>query len=103
MAEYERCFSQPAAIHGACEDYRASAGIDLAHDRASRAAGDKIACDTLVLWGQRGVIEALFDPLALWRAQCAAGLEGEAVPAGHYIPEELPGPTATRLLRFFKR
>jgi haloacetate dehalogenase len=103
MAEYKRCFSQPAAIHGACEDYRASAGIDLAHDRASRDAGHKIACDTLVLWGQRGVIEALFDPMALWRAQCAGGLEGEAVPAGHYIPEELPGATAARLLGFLKR
>ena len=102
LADYERCFSNPATIHAACEDYRASAGIDLAHDRASRALGEKIACDTLLLWGQRGVIQALFDPMALWRAQCAAGLEGEAVAAGHYIPEEQPEATAARLLRFFK-
>ena len=101
LADYERCFSNPATIHAACEDYRASAGIDLAHDRASRATGEKIACDTLLLWGQRGVIQALFDPMALWRAQCAAGLEGEAVAAGHYIPEEQPEATAARLLRFF--
>ncbi len=101
MAEYERCFSDPAAIHGACEDYRASAGIDLEHDRASRAAGDKIVCDTLLLWGQRGVIQALFDPLALWRAHCAAGLQGHALPAGHYIPEELPQDTARALHAFF--
>ena len=103
LAEYERCFSNPATIHAACEDYRASAGIDLAHDRASRALGDKIACDTLLLWGQRGVIQALFDPMALWRAQCAAGLEGEAMASGHYIPEEQPEATAARLLRFFSR
>ena len=102
LAEYERCFSNPATIHAACEDYRASAGIDLAHDRASRATGEKIACDTLLMWGQRGVIQALFDPMALWRAQCAAGLEGEAVASGHYIPEEQPDATAERLLRFFK-
>jgi haloacetate dehalogenase len=102
MAEYERCFSRPAAIHGACEDYRASAGIDLEHDRASRAAGQKIACDTLVVWGTRGVIQALFDPMALWRAQCVGHVEGEALAAGHFIPEELPGPLAERLLRFFR-
>lgn len=101
MAEYERCFCTPAAIHGACEDYRASAGIDLVHDRASRAAGARIGCDTLVLWGERGVVHQLFEPLALWRAQCAAPVSGEVLPAGHFIPEELPVRTAEHLLRFF--
>ena len=101
MAEYERCFCTPAAIHGACEDYRASAGIDLAHDRASRAAGARIGCDTLVLWGERGVVHQLFEPLGLWRAQCAAQVSGEVLPAGHFIPEELPVRTAEHLLRFF--
>jgi haloacetate dehalogenase len=101
LAEYERCFCTPQAIHAACEDYRAAAGIDLEHDRVSRAAGDKIACDTLVLWGAKGVVQALFDPLALWRAQCAAGLQGQALPAGHFIPEELPAQTADHLHRFF--
>jgi haloacetate dehalogenase len=101
LAEYERCFCTPEAIHGACEDYRAAASIDLVHDRASRDAGHQIACDTLLLWGQRGVVQALFDPLALWRAQCSAGLEGAAMAAGHFIPEELPSETAQRLLKFF--
>ena len=102
LAEYERCFARPETVHAMCEDYRASAGIDLEHDRASRAAGHKVACDMLVLWGQRGVVGALFDPLALWRAQCAGGVGGDCLPAGHYIPEELPGPTAEKLLAFFK-
>jgi haloacetate dehalogenase len=101
LAEYERCFCRPESIHAVCEDYRASAGIDLDHDRASRAAGQRIACDTLVLWGERGVIHALFDPLALWRAQCSATVSGHTMPAGHYIAEELPGETARRLQDFF--
>ena len=100
LAEYERCFCTPEAIHGACEDYRASAGIDLDHDRASRRAGHKIACDTLLLWGERGVVHKLFDPLALWQAQCAACVTGGVVPAGHFIPEELHELTAERLQRF---
>jgi haloacetate dehalogenase len=102
LAEYERCFCSAAAIHSACEDYRASAGIDLEHDRASRAAGQKIACDTLVLWGERGVVQRLFDPLALWQAQCAARVTGQALPAGHFIPEELPEATAQALADFFR-
>ncbi len=103
LAEYERCFARPETIHAMCEDYRASAGIDLEHDRASRAAGEKVACDMRVLWGQRGVVNALFDPLALWRTQCAGTVQGDSLPAGHYIPEELPDLTAQHLHAFFKR
>ncbi len=101
LAEYERCFCNAEAIHSACEDYRASAGIDLDHDRTSRAAGDKIACDTLVLWGERGVVHWLFKPLELWQAQCAGRVTGQTVPAGHFIPEELPQETAEALRGFF--
>jgi len=101
LAEYERCFCTPEAIHSACEDYRASAGIDLEHDRESRAHGQRIACDTLVLWGERGVVNKLFKPLELWRAQCSATVTGQALPAGHFIPEELPAETAAALRAFF--
>lgn len=101
LASYERSFGEPGAIHAMCEDYRAAASIDLEHDRASRAVGDKIGCDTLVLWGARGVVEALFDPLALWQAQCSATVSGRALDGGHYLAEELPAETAAALLDFF--
>jgi haloacetate dehalogenase len=97
MREYERCFCRPAAIHSACEDYRASAGIDLEHDRTSRAEGQQIACDMLVLWGARGVVQRLFDPLTLWQAQCGGQVTGQPVDAGHFIPEELPELTSETL------
>ncbi len=102
LAEYERCFCRAESIHAACEDYRASAGIDLEHDRESRARGAKIACDMLVLWGERGVVHRLFEPLALWQAQCAGQVSGQALPAGHFIPEELPQATAAALAGFFR-
>jgi len=102
LAEYERCFCTPEAIHGACEDYRASAGIDLEHDRASRAQGRKIACDMLVLWGARGVVHRLFDPLRLWQAQCSATVSGQLMAGGHFLPEELPQETATALRQFLR-
>ena len=101
LAEYERCFGRADALHASCEDYRASASIDLVHDRASRAAGEKIACDTLLLWGERGVVGQLFEPLALWQAQCSAHVSGAAIAAGHFIPEERHAETADWLLRHF--
>jgi haloacetate dehalogenase len=101
LAQYERCFAQSATIHAMCEDYRAAASIDLVHDRESRAQGQKIACDLRVLWGERGVVHRLFDPMALWQAQCAGRLSGLAVLAGHFIPEELPLETAQDLRSFF--
>jgi haloacetate dehalogenase len=105
LAEYERCFTLPGTIHAMCEDYRASAGIDLDHDRASRALpGDqgKIACDTLVIWGERGVVHRMFQPVPLWQAQCAGTVSGKSLPAGHFIPEELPEDTAQCLADFFQ-
>ncbi len=108
MAEYERSMNlqpeQPGdllpAVHTACEDYRASAGIDLDHDKESRAKGEKIQCDLLVLWGDRGVVHKMFKPLELWQAQCAGLVTGKVVPSGHFIPEELPDLTVESLGAF---
>jgi haloacetate dehalogenase len=101
LAEYERCFCRAESIHAACEDYRASAGIDLEHDREGRARGDKIACDMLALWGDRGLVGKMFKPIELWQAQCAGRVSGKSVPAGHFIPEELHDETAQALRAFF--
>lgn len=88
-AEYLRCLRDPATVHGICEDYRASAGIDLEHERADLAAGNKIACPMLALWGADGAVGKCFDPLAEWQP-LAADVRGKALPCGHYIPEEAP-------------
>jgi haloacetate dehalogenase len=99
-AEYLRCLQDPATIHGICEDYRASAGIDLEHERSDLAAGNKIRCDTLVLWGRQGVIQKCFDPLAEWR-RLAASVDGKALDCGHYVPEEAPDALLAEVLPFF--
>ena len=101
MAEYLRCFRDPAAIHAACEDYRAAATIDLAHDRASRAAGVKIECPLLVLWGAKGKIARWYDAMAIWRQYCGGELMGGPVDSGHYLAEEAPGEVLEQVLAFF--
>jgi haloacetate dehalogenase len=101
-AEYLRCLSDPATAHGICEDYRASITIDLEHDRADLAEGKRIACPFLALWGAQGVVGRCFDPLAQWR-NWSAGVTGEALPCGHYIPEEAPQALLERVLSFLRR
>jgi haloacetate dehalogenase len=84
-----------------CEDYRAGRTTDLAHDEADRAAGKKIGCPVLALWGTTGLpANAGIDALAAWRAW-AADLRGFAITSGHYLPEENPDATARALLDFF--
>jgi len=101
LADYERAFVRPENIHGFCEDYRAAASIDLVHDRASREAGERIACDTLVLWGSHGVVHRLFKPLELWQAQCAGRVDGQVLPSGHFVPEEAHAEVTRAIGEFF--
>ncbi|OIQ76017.1 fluoroacetate dehalogenase [mine drainage metagenome] len=54
-----------------------------------------------MLWGERGVVHKMFQPVALWQAQCAGVVTGQALAAGHFIPEELPQETARTLRDFF--
>ncbi len=99
LDEYIRCFSDPAAIHACCEDYRAAAGIDLVHDEADIAAGGRVRCPLLALWGEHGVIGRQFDALAAWRA-VADDVRGHALPCGHYLPEEAPEELLAALVPF---
>ncbi|MBL8378984.1 MAG: alpha/beta hydrolase [Burkholderiales bacterium] len=101
LAEYIRCARLPGTVHAICEDYRAAATIDLEHDRADRVAGRKLHVPLRVYWGAEGVIERCFNALALWR-DYATEVEGEALPCGHYIPEEAPEALVARLFAFFR-
>ncbi|MGZ3241227.1 MAG: alpha/beta fold hydrolase [Burkholderiaceae bacterium] len=99
MAEYQHCFCTSEAIHSACEDYRAAATIDLEHDRDHDIL--KIQCPTHVVWGQHGVVAKLFQPLDDWRVKCANRITGTALPAGHFIPEQVPQLLLQEMMHFF--
>ncbi len=101
LDEYRRCFCRAEAIHAACEDYRAAAGIDLEHDRDHDT--NKIACPVHVLWGERGVIGQLFNPLEDWKAKCAQVVTGKSLPCGHFIAEQVPDLLLQEMLAFFGR
>ena len=100
LAEYVRTFADPRTVHATCEDYRASGGIDLEHDRADR--GKKITMPVQVLWGLRGVVGTQFDCLASWR-KVARNVTGLAIDCGHYMAEEAPAETLAAISEFLAR
>ena len=100
LAEYERCAQITGTAQAICEDYRASATIDLAHDRADVATGNKLTQPVKVLWGQHGAVGQCFDVLALWRER-ADNVTGHSLPCGHYIAEEAPDLLIAQVLNFF--
>jgi haloacetate dehalogenase len=100
--DYLAAVCNPAMIIGMCEDYRAAATIDLVHDRESRAAGHKVQCPILSLWGAKGKVGGWYDPVALWQQYCASTVTGGAVNSGHYLAEEAPAEVLSYLDQFLK-
>lgn len=99
LAEYLRCFRDPATIHASCEDYRAAASIDLQHDEQD--LNKQVACPLLVLWGAEGLVNRKYQVLDVWRER-AKQVEGRSLDCGHFLPEEVPEVVVEELMRFFK-
>jgi haloacetate dehalogenase len=98
FAEYLRTFKDPETIHATCEDYRAGATIDLTH--AAEDGAKRVECPLLVLWGERGTVGRLYDVMKIWREHAPAA-RGKSLPAGHFLPEEVPDQTFAELDAFF--
>jgi haloacetate dehalogenase len=99
-AAWAEVYKDPAAIHAMCEDYRASAGMDLEIDAADLAAGKRIECPLNVLWGDNAAMGRQYDVLSIWQQE-ATRAEGKAMPGGHSFQMDSPAETAAELLRFF--
>lgn len=98
-AAWAAVYQDPAAIHAMCEDYRASAGMDIAIDEADIAAGKKIGCPLNVLWGDKAAMGRQYDVLGIWQKE-ATRAEGKAMPGGHSFQIDSPEATWTELRRF---
>jgi haloacetate dehalogenase len=76
------------AVPSIVADYRASAGIDLEHDRADRAAGRRLTMPVTVVQQDWGAALG-FDAAALWKAW-TMDLEHLTLDVGHFMAEEAP-------------
>ena len=99
LAEYLRCFRDPAAIHAGCEDYRAAASVDLDDDEHDMDT--KLRCPVLALWGHEGFVGRRYDVVAAWWDR-AADVTGHGLPCGHHVPEEDPDGTYAALRSFLR-
>jgi haloacetate dehalogenase len=99
MEDYIRCFRDPGTIAGSCADYRSGASTDLIHDEETFAAGQKIECPVLALWGKQAFVGRGYEPLSVWQ-QYAADVRGHALPTGHFLPEEAPDQVSAALHEF---
>lgn len=95
--EYMRVYTDPANVHGMCEDYRASASIDLKHDEESWSR--KVQCPLLTLWGLKGPMGRLYDVLAIWKER-GVNVTGKGLPAGHNLQEDAPADVLAELRAF---
>ncbi|RLQ04097.1 alpha/beta hydrolase [Micromonospora sp. BL1] len=98
-AEYLRASRE--AVDSIVADYRASAGIDVAHDRADRDAERRLAMPVTVIQQDWGAVLG-YDAAAVWRAW-APDLEHRTTTAGHFMAEEAPGEIAEALRALLKR
>ncbi|WP_244483407.1 alpha/beta hydrolase [Mesorhizobium sp. 1M-11] len=98
FSEYLRCYRDPMTQHAVCEDYRASAGIDLVHDAADDHK--RIAAPLLAMWGARSTVGALYDVEQTWLEK-ALDVKGRALDCGHNLQEECPALVAEELFSFF--
>jgi haloacetate dehalogenase len=89
-ADYLAALRTPGTVEAICEDYRAAATIDLEHDSASRAAGQRVTCPLLALWGAKGKVGAWYEPLEVWRHYAGGSVSGGPLASGHYLAEEAP-------------
>jgi haloacetate dehalogenase len=103
-AAYVEALRDAAHIHAICEEYRAAATLDRQHDHLDRLAGRRIRGPLLVLWSGDGALGTWYreegGPVALWR-EWGEDVQGHAIDAGHFFPEEVPEQTAEVLQRFF--
>jgi len=102
-AEFNRCMLNPGSVHGMCEDYRASASIDLKLDEADAKAGVKVQCPLHVLWAAPpgGAMGRLYDVLGIWKGE-GVKVTGKALQGGHSLQEGNPKETQEEILNFLK-
>ncbi|HXQ49953.1 MAG TPA: alpha/beta hydrolase [Stellaceae bacterium] len=101
IQDWIRCMRDPKTVHAMCEDYRATFTVDLDTDTKDFAAGRRVDCPALVLWGATGGVGRDHKPEQVWPLYAADIKRMAALPSGHYLSEEAPRETETELRRFF--
>ena len=99
--EYLRHRTDLSMEHAMCEDYRASASVDLKIDEEDIKAGKKIQCPVVTLWSATNRVNRIYDNLAVWKEE-GVNVSGKAIQGGHNLQETAPKETLAELQAFLK-
>ena len=101
VSAYRALLDDSSTVEAICEDYRAGATVDRAHDDAD-VGRRRIACPLLVLWSSRGALPRLYDDvLDVWQPW-AERVSGRGIPGSHFFAEDEPELTASELTGFLE-
>jgi haloacetate dehalogenase len=101
LAAYRQSCNEPNRIHAFCEDYRAGASLDVAHDEEDLRASCRIACPTLVVWSDYLTrVRPTETAPEVWRRTFAPQATEARVSAGHFVAEENAPATLAALRPF---
>ncbi len=99
--EYLRHNTDIKMLHAMCEDYRASASVDLEFDAEDIKAGRKIQCPLLTLWAANGAMGRLYDVLGIWKQE-GVNVKGKGLPGNHSLQESAPKETLAEIQAFLR-
>lgn len=102
LAAYLAANSTPDGITAMCECFRAGYHIDRLHDLEDRRIGRRIACPTLIMWGEKSVVGRHFDVRSVWRKWCSDPSFVQTR-GGHFIPEETPDAALAAIAKFLQQ
>lgn len=97
QAEYRRANQNFEGAHAMCEDYRASASIDLVHDKAD--IDRRIEIPLRVMWAEGGSMDRIYDVLSIWEEE-GTQVTGRPMPGGHNMQEGAPEEVLEELRAF---
>lgn len=97
QAEYRRTNQNFEGAHAMCEDYRASASIDLVHD--AEDIDRRIGVPLRVLWANGGAMDRIYDVLAIWQ-EYGTDVSGRPMPGGHNMQEGAPDEVLAEIRSF---
>ncbi len=95
-------YRDPAVVDAMFADYQAGATIDVRHDEETQAAGGRISCPCVMLWGARYLKESAESHGDVWR-RWADDVDTIRLDCGHFLAEEEPQACAAALDALFSR
>ncbi|RFU78477.1 haloacetate dehalogenase [Trichoderma arundinaceum] len=102
LDNYVLNLEDPETIHSMCQDYRASATLDLEETREDLKHGRLLQSPLRVLWARHGVIGKYFHAIQEWKAVSNAWVDGHDIDSGHYLPENVPDEVVSNILEFLR-